>query len=181
MVMLEEKMINLENISDYTKAVLAIVIGEQVMRMLPKGDGFLHSRKTLDLCWKCIEEWEKVARDVIGDICYCIDPEDDIEFEYYSDISGDAAISNIYMLLLGIASYIDAQVMLLQVSSVPQYFELVCDDEGYTKYILDFAKKVNDNFFEEFKLQQVLTYCNNKQNEKGNIRFQRDEILNLIS
>lgn len=97
MVMLEGKMINLENISDYTKAVLAIVIGEQVMRMLPKGDGFLHSRKTLDLCWKCIEEWEKVARDVIGDLCYCIDPEDNITFEYYSKKAKDDTSSNIYI------------------------------------------------------------------------------------
>lgn len=64
---------------------------------------------------------------------------------------------------------------------MPQYLELAEDDDGYTELILDYVKKVNQNFFEEYKLQQVLTYCNNKQNEKGNIRFQRDEILNLIS
>lgn len=46
-----------------------------------------------------------------------------------------------YILLLGIALYINVQVMLLQVSAVPQYFELVCDDEGYIEYILDFVKK----------------------------------------
>ncbi len=173
-------MIILEKTSDYMKAVLAIVIGEQVMKMLPKGDGFLHSRKTLDLCWKCIEEWENVSGDVMGDICYCIDPEDDIEFEYYSDISEDVTISNIYMLILGIASYIDAQVMRVAHSPLPQYIDPVSNDEGYTEYILDYVKKINVNFFEEFKLQQVLTYCNDKQNEKGNIRFCREEILGII-
>ena len=174
-------MIILEKTSNYMKAVLAIVIGEQVMRMLPKGDGFLHSRKTLDLCWKCIEEWENVADDVMGDICNCIDPEDDIEFEYYSDLSEDATISNIYMLLLGIAAYIDAQVMKEVNSALPPYIDPASNDEGYTEFILDFVKKVNENYFEEFKLQQVLTYCNNKQNKEGNIRFRRKEILGIIS
>ena len=47
-------MLDLEKLSEYTKAVLAIVIGEHVIKMLPKDEGFLHSRKTLDLCWKCI-------------------------------------------------------------------------------------------------------------------------------
>lgn len=173
-------MIILEQISDYMKAVLAIVMGEQVMKMLPEGDGFLHSRKTLDLCWKCIEEWEKVARDVIGDLCYCIDPEDNITFEYYSKTAKDDISSNVYMLLLGIAVYIDAQVILEKGASLPQYLELAEDDDGYTELILDYVKKVHQNYFEEFKLQQVLEYCSDKQNEKGNIRFCRDEILNLI-
>lgn len=174
-------MIILEETSNYMKSVLAMVIGEQVMRMLPQGDGYLYSRKTLDLCWKCIEEWENVEDDVMGDICYCIDPEDGIEFEYYSDISGDATSSNIYMLLLGIASYIDAQVMKEVHSPLPSYIDPVSEDEGYTEYILDFAKKLNKNYFEEFKLQQVLTYCDRKQNEKGNIRFRREEIIEIIS
>lgn len=173
-------MIILENTSNYMKAVLAIVIGEQVMKMLPKGDGFLHSRRTLDLCWKCIEEWENVVDDVMGDICDCICPEDDIEFEYYSDISGDVTISNIYMLLLGIASYIDAQVMEEIGAPLPEYLDSVSEDEQYTEYILNFAKKVNENYFEEFKLQQVLTYCNDKQNKKSKIRFCREEILEII-
>ena len=42
-------MLDLEKLSEYTKAVLAIVIGEHVIKMLPKDEGFLHSRKTLDL------------------------------------------------------------------------------------------------------------------------------------
>lgn len=172
-------MIILEETRNYMKAILAIVIGEQVMKLLPKGDGFLHSRKTLDLCWKCIEEWEKVADEVMGDICYCIDPEDDIEFEYYSDISGNTTISNIYMLLLGIVSYIDAQVMKEVHSPLPSYIDPVSGDKGYIEYILDVAKKVNENYFEEFKLQQVLSYCNKKQYEKGNIRFRREEILRI--
>ncbi|MDE7416657.1 MAG: hypothetical protein K2N44_10230 [Lachnospiraceae bacterium] len=137
------------------KAVLAIVIGEQVMRMLPKGDGFLHSRKTFDLCWKCIEEWENVADDVMGDICYCIDPEDDIEFQYYSDISEDATISNIYMLLLGIASYIDAQVMMEVNSALPPYIDPVSNDEGYTKFILDYTRACLKNAF----CQMCVTIC----------------------
>lgn len=173
-------MIVLENTNSYMKAVLAVAIGEHVMKMLPKGDGFLHSRKALDLCWECIEEWEKVADDVIGDLCDCIDPEDLIEFEYYSDCSEDATISSIYILLLGISSYIDAQVLIAEVSPRPQYLGFLENDEGYTEMILDIVKKVNKNYFEEFKLQEVLDYCNKKRNEKANVRFRREEILGII-
>lgn len=173
-------MIVLENTSSYMKAVLAIVIGEQVIKMLPEGAGFLHSRKSLDLCWKCIEEWENVADDVMGDLGDCIAPEDCVEFEYYSELSENATISNVYMLLLGIASYIDAQVMLEAGSTTPQYLELLEEDEGYTIMILDVVKKVNENYVEDFKLQRVLDYCNEKQNEKANVRFRREEILGII-
>ena len=172
-------MIILEKTSNYMKAVLAIVIGEQVMRMLPKGDGFLHSRKTLDLCWKCIEEWENVTGDVIDDLCNCICAPDDIDFDYYFSTSGDATIANIYLLLDGISGYIDAQMMKEIGEPRPEYLDVSETDEGFTE-TLDYAKKVNENYFEEFKLQKVLTYCNEKQNEKGTIRFCREEILSLL-
>ena len=78
--------------------------------MLSKGEGFEHSRKTLDLCWKCIEKWEMIEDDVIDDLCNCLCSDYDEEFEYYSKISEDMTSSNIYLLLCGIASYVDAQV-----------------------------------------------------------------------
>ena len=113
-------MLDLEKLSEYTKAVLAIVIGEHVIKMLPKDEGFLHSRKTLDLCWKCIEKWENIEDDVIDDLCNCICSDNDEEFEYYSKISEDATNSNIYLLLCGIASYVGAQVMIEQEEALPQ-------------------------------------------------------------
>ena len=133
-------MFNLENINEYTKATLAIVMGEHVINMLPKGEGIEYSQKLLDLCWKCIEKWENVEDDVLNDLCDGIAPEDDINFEYYSTISEDEASSNVYLLLGGIASYVGAQVMIEQNEAVPQYWEVVEDDYGYTECILDVVK-----------------------------------------
>ena len=172
-------MFNLKNINEYTKAVLAIVMGEYVINTLPKGDGIEYSRKLLDLCWKCIEKWENVEDDVLNDLCNGIAPEDDINFEYYSKISEDATNSNIYLLFGGIASYVGAQVMIEQEEALPQYWEVVEDDDGYTECILDVVKIVNDNYFEDYKLQQVLTYCQEKQKEDKNIKFSKEEILKI--
>jgi hypothetical protein len=172
-------MFNLDSINEYTKAILAIVIGEYVINMLSKGEGFKHSRKTLDLCWKCIEKWENIEDDVIDDLCNCLCSDYDEEFEYYSKISEDATNSNIYLLLCGIASYVDAQVMIEQKEALPQYLEIVEDDDGYTECILDVVNIVNDNYFEDYKLQQVLTYCQEKQKENKNIKFSKEEILKI--
>ena len=172
-------MLDLEKLSEYTKAVLAIVIGEHVIKMLPKDEGFLHSRKTLDLCWKCIEKWESIEDDVIDDLCNCICSDYDEEFEYYSKISEDATNSNIYLLLCGIASYVGAQVMIEQEEELPQYWEVVEDDDGYIECVLDVVKIVNENYFEDYKLQQVLSYCQEKEKENQKIRFHREEILKI--
>ena len=172
-------MFNLENINEYTKATLAIVMGEHVINMLPKGEGIEYSQKLLDLCWKCIEKWENVEDDVLNDLCDGIAPEDDINFEYYSTISEDEASSNVYLLLGGIASYVGAQVMIEQNEAVPQDWEVVEDDYGYTECILDVVKIVNENYFEDYKLQQVLTYCQEKQKENKKIKFSKEEILKI--
>lgn len=172
-------MLDLEILSEYTKAVLAIVIGEHVIKMLSKDEGFEYSQKLLDLCWKCIEKWENVEDDVLNDLCDGIAPEDDLNFEYYSKISEDATNSNIYLLFGGIASYIGAQVMLEQEEALPQYWEVVEDDDGYIECVLDVIKIVNENYFEDYKLQQVLSYCQEKEKENQKIRFHREEILKI--
>ncbi len=172
-------MFDLESINEYTKAVLASVMGEHVINMLPKGEGIEYSQKLLDLCWKCIEKWENVEDDVLNDLCDGIAPEDDINFEYYSTISEDTTNSNIYLLFGGIASYVGAQVMIEQKEALPQYLEIVEDDDGYTECILDVVRIVNDNYFEDYKLQQVLTYCQEKQKENKNIKFSKEEILKI--
>lgn len=172
-------MFDLESINEYTKAVLASVMGEHVINMLPKGEGIEYSQKLLDLCWKCIEKWENVEDDVLNDLCDGIAPEDDINFEYYSTISEDTINSNIYLLFGGITSYVGAQVMIEQEEVLPQYWEVVEDDDGYTECILDVVRIVNDNYFEDYKLQQVLTYCQEKQKENKNIKFSKEEILKI--
>ena len=144
-------MLDLEILSEYTKAVLAIVIGEHVIKMLSKDEGFEYSQKLLD----------------------------DLNFEYYSKISEDATNSNIYLLFGGIASYIGAQVMLEQEEALPQYWEVVEDDDGYIECVLDVIKIVNENYFEDYKLQQVLSYCQEKEKENQKIRFHREEILKI--
>ena len=40
-------------------------------------------------------------------------------------------------------------------------------------------KNINPNYYEDFKLQQVLTYCQEKQNENKTIRFCKEEILKV--
>lgn len=170
-------MFNLESINEYTKAVLAIVMGEYVINMLPKGDGFEHSRKTLDLCWKCIEKWENVEEDVVADLNDCLCPEDLVEFDYYSTISEDALSSNIYMLLCEIASYICEEVMMEHNWSLPEYLDIGEDD--FTEFVLEYVKNVNKNYFEDYKLQKVLTYCQEKQKEDKDIKFNKEEILKI--
>ena len=69
--------------------------------------------------------------------------------------------------------------MIEQNEAVPQYWEVVEDDYGYTECILDVVKIVNENYFEDYKLQQVLTYCQEKQKENKKIKFSKEEILKI--
>ena len=69
--------------------------------------------------------------------------------------------------------------MIEQKEALPQYLEIVEEDDGYTECILDCIKKINPNYYEDFKLQQVLTYCQEKQKENENIRFCKEEILKI--
>lgn len=69
--------------------------------------------------------------------------------------------------------------MIEQEEALPQYWEVVEDDDGYIECVLDVVKIVNENYFEDYKLQQVLSYCQEKEKENQKIRFHREEILKI--
>ena len=114
---------------------------------------------------------------VVADLNDCLCPEDLVEFDYYSTISEDALSSNIYMLLCEIASYICEEVMMEHNWPLPEYLDVGEDD--FTEFVLEYVKNVNENYFEDYKLQKVLTYCQEKQKENKNIKFSKEEILKI--
>lgn len=150
---------NLEQISDYVKAVIAVT----------------------DLCQKALDlSWEWIERKNIDKIdpwsfCSYLDDEYGIDFMSYEDDTvkvGDIKSANVYVIMNCIILYI----AFLQAEEMyfPCYLSGI-DDEFYAEGILNFAMEINC-----CNVYEILDYCNKKLERNSNYIFHKEEMINTF-
>lgn len=167
-------MIKLEDLSSYIKSVLAMVISENVVEKLEKGDGYECCRSALDLCWEWVGN-ENIEKLDPWNLCLYLDDESGIHLVYYSDTEEK---SDIYCIVFATVAYIAKLQFLEKKYDYPEYLE-GADDEYY-QIIIDTAINMEDCDYGEEELCAIINYCNNKMKEDREFIFCKKEILELF-
>lgn len=127
----------MENCIDYEEIVILTVLGERIIELLPKKEGYFFSKKALKLCWKWIEE-QQIE---IGDLYDCLDSPEGVDFSYYEEIAEGEEERKIYRCLFYILAYITDKISIMQKINRPQYLDFICED-SFEKVI----KAVTDDY-----------------------------------
>ncbi len=180
-------MYKLEQISNYVKSVVAVMMGEIAFHKLPNEDGiFCYMEKQVghDICRKALDlSWKWIERKNINEIdpwsfCYYLDDEDGIDLiEYERDATeaGDEVSENIFGIMNCIILYIAYQAFEKAGEIyLPEYLYGI-DDEFYVEGILHYAMKVKD-----CKFCEILDYCNKKVKNNSNYIFYKEEMINIF-
>ncbi len=164
----------------YTKAVLAVMIGENIINVLPVGEGYQFSRKALDVCWSWVQKRDAVELEEINYICSCLDSEDGVDFLFYMDGAENEVIKSIYIILIEITAYIGAQAVLGKNLSLPQYLESFEEEKEYQEMLCDNMNQIDKDYYEKMKISQIADYCDSQLKENHDARFDREEMLKLF-
>lgn len=164
-------MYNLENLSDYEKTIIAVYIGENMLHLLPKSEGYFYCKEKLSLCWKWIERCEIN----LDDYANCLDNPSEKDLVYYTSNEKDKDIQEVYGMILQSVSYTAMQAITENGLGLPEYLDDI--DDEYLYSIIDLAIKRCKNM--EKKINLVIQYCSLKVLNEPNIAIKMNEIMSI--
>lgn len=164
-------MYNLENLSDYEKTIIAVYIGEKIIDLLPKSEGYFYCKEKLSLCWKWIERCEVD----LDDYADCLDNPSEKDLVYYTSNEKDKDYQEVYGMILQIVSYTAMQAIIEKGLSLPEYLDDI--DDEYLYSLIDLSIRKCKNI--EGKINLVIQYCNYKILNEQNTIIKMNEIMSI--
>jgi hypothetical protein len=161
------------------RAAYFLALSEKVLDKLTKFDWFPAIRKSMDLCWKWIEEKKLSGLDMYLEI----DDEDEGLFVVTTltdPFSGNSQAESAFWCVLDAVSYTIKQAYILagEQNEVPQPIEPV-NDENTPNEFMEEIKKVNS--YQEEWAERLKEYLLKHYPSGSDKKIQREELLNIIS
>lgn len=153
------------------KKQLLLYIGEKIIDLLPKSEGYFYCKEKLSLCWKWIERCEVDLDDYVD----CLDNPSEKDLVYYTSNEKDKECQEVYGMVLQIVSYTAVQAITEKRLSLPEYLDNI--DDEYLYSIIDLAIRKYKNL--ERKINLVIEYCNYKILNEPNTVIKMNEIMNI--